>query len=84
MLLLAYAATSGNADLPLGSVAEALGHLGWRHRDGTPLEDYQLHRLPAFDVLANVSPRASARENRRRISPAAAALARTALLSQRD
>lgn len=46
LLLLAYAATSLEADLPLARVAEALGHLGWRHRDGTPLDGYELSRLP--------------------------------------
>lgn len=84
LLLLAYAATSGDADLPLGSIAEALGQLGWRHRDGTPLDGYELYRLPAFDVLANVSGRAApARGERRQISPCAAALARAALITQR-
>ncbi|MEO5852733.1 MAG: plasmid pRiA4b ORF-3 family protein [Nocardioides sp.] len=84
LLLLAYAATSGASDLPLARIAEALGHLGWRHRDGTPLDGYELYRLPAFDVLANVSTRTPTSGDRRQISPAAAALARTALLGHQD
>jgi len=84
LLLLAYAATSGDANLPLKRIAEAIGHLGWRHRDGTPLKDYEIYRLPAFDVLVNISPRATDRANRRRISPVAGALARAALLSKQD
>ncbi|MEP6528276.1 MAG: plasmid pRiA4b ORF-3 family protein [Nocardioidaceae bacterium] len=79
LLLLAYAATSADAKIPLKNITEALGHLGWRHLDGRPLEDYELYRLAAFDVLINVSERSAELGDRRRISPAAAALAWTAL-----
>ena len=56
----------------------------WRHRDGTPLEDHELYRLPAFDVLANIAAHIPSRVDRRQIRPAATALARTALLIQQD
>jgi hypothetical protein len=78
LLLLAYAATSADARVPLQPISDALGYLGWLHRDGRPLEDYELYRLPALDVLINVSERPRELGDRR-VSPAAAALARAAL-----
>lgn len=79
LLLLAYTATSVEERVPLKQVAEALAHLGWRHRDGRPLEYHELYGLPALDVLINVSAGPGDPRNRYRISPAAAALARAAL-----
>lgn len=78
LLLLAYAASS-DGELPLEQLAEALTHLGWRDRDGGPLEHYHLYRMPALDLLTNIAEESSDPRNRHRISPAAAALARTAL-----
>jgi hypothetical protein len=83
LLLLVYAGTSNNSDLPLDRVATALSELGWRHRDGRTLDGYELYRLPAFDVLINVSDQPVSRGDRRRISSAAATLARAALCHQR-
>lgn len=83
LLLLAYAGTSNNSDLPLDRVTTALSELGWRHHDGRALNGYELYRLPAFDVLINVSDRPVTRSNRRRVSSAAATLARAALCHQR-
>jgi len=55
LLLLAYAASSAGQEIPLEPIAEALTHLGWRQRDGRPLDGYELYRLAAFDTLINVS-----------------------------
>ena len=79
LLLLAYAGSSANRELPLTTVAAALTALGWRRSDGQPIEPYSLYRLAAFDVLANVTGRPAALGGRHRISPAAAALATEAL-----
>ena len=84
LLLLAYAATSNNSDdLPLDQIATALTELGWRHPDGRPVGAYVLYRLPAFDVLINISDKPVPLGHRRRITPAAATLARAALCHQR-
>jgi hypothetical protein len=83
LLLLVYAGTSTNSDLPLDQIATALTELGWRHHDGRTLNGYELYRLPAFDVLINVSDQPVPRGDRRRISSAAATLARAALCHQR-
>ena len=45
LLLLLYAATSPDSELPLDTIAAALTHLGWQSRDGTPIVDYDLYRL---------------------------------------
>jgi hypothetical protein len=79
VLLLAYAGTSGNSALPFGQIVTALTELGWRQSDGHPVPEWSLHRLPAYDVLKNVSTAPISRYDRRRISPAAATLARAAL-----
>lgn len=79
LLLLAYAATSAGHTLPLDAIAEALYDLGWQHHEGGPLKGYELHRLAAFDILRSVSGRPE-QGWRIRISPAAAALARAALV----
>jgi hypothetical protein len=79
LLLLAYAASSAGHEVPLKPIVEGLAHLGWRHRDGRPLQDYELYRLRAFDTLINVSNQQAERGGRRVIRPAAAALARAAL-----
>lgn len=84
LLLLACAATSPGAPLPLEHLATALSELGWQHRDGRPLEPYELYRLDVRTTLVNVSDRPVTFRDRDRVSPAAAALARTALTSSRD
>ena len=79
LLLLHYAASSADSQLPVGMIAAALTELGWRREDGRPLEPYEIYRLPAVDVLRNINDRMLDHRSRRSISPAAAALARTAL-----
>jgi hypothetical protein len=79
LLLLAYAATSPEGPVPRVRVAAALSELGWRHRDRRPLEGYEIYRLNVFNTLVNVTDRPVTRGDRDWISPAAAALARTAL-----
>jgi hypothetical protein len=80
LMLLIYAASSAGQEIPLEPIAEALAHLGWQHGDGRPLDGYELYRLAAFDTLTNVSNEPAELGGRRRISPAAAALARAALV----
>ena len=46
LLLLLYAATSPDSELPLDTIAAALTHLGWQSGDGTPVVGYDLYRLP--------------------------------------
>lgn len=79
LVLLVYAASSAGHRIPLEPIAEALAHLGWRHRDGRSLEGHELDRLTAFDTLVNVSDRPAKLGDRKWISPTAAALARAAL-----
>jgi hypothetical protein len=79
LLLLAYAASSVDTEPPLDSVAAALSELGWRHRDGRPLQGYELYRLPVWDVLRNVGTPQRDRGYRWVISEPGAALARAAL-----
>jgi len=84
LLLLAYAATSADAPIPREQVAAALSELGWRHRDGRPLEGYEIYRLDVFSTLVNVSDKPAKLGDRNWVSPAAAALARAALRSSQD
>ena len=79
LLLLAYAATSPDAPIPREQVAAALSELGWRHRDGRPLEGYEIYRLDAFNTLVNVADKQGKLGDRNWVSPAAAALSRAAL-----
>jgi hypothetical protein len=79
LLLLTYATSSAGQEIPLKPIAEALANLGWRHRDGQPLEGSELYGLAAFDVLINVAARTEDIGGRREISPVAAALAHAAL-----
>lgn len=83
LLLLVYAGTSANAELPLDRIASVLTELGWRHGDGRPLEGHELYRLSAFHLLENVSDRPVSWRTRNRLSTAAAALARAALCRRR-
>jgi hypothetical protein len=79
LLLLAYAATSAEADLPYGEVAALVGELGWRFPGGDPIAGHHLYRLPARELLQNVNDRPVVWKEYTRVSPAAAALAREAL-----
>lgn len=79
LLLLAYAGSSDSTVLPLDEIASALTELGWRHSDGDTVEGYRLRRLPAYDVLANVSERSASWRERHDLNPVAASLARAAL-----
>lgn len=77
LLYLAYAASSPDGVVPLETLARALSHLGWQHRDGRDLQHYELYGLPVMGVLENVTETDADRH--RRVSPAAATLARAAL-----
>lgn len=79
LLLLVCAGTSISSGLSLDPATAALNELGWRHGDGRRVGDHELYWLSAFDVLKNVSDEPLDRKDRRRISPAAATLARAAL-----
>jgi hypothetical protein len=79
LLVLAYAATSADAELPLDEVAAALTAAGWQTDDGRPIGRRDLYRIPALEVLRNVTSEPIGRLDRWRISPAAARLARAAL-----
>ncbi|HEY5840875.1 MAG TPA: plasmid pRiA4b ORF-3 family protein, partial [Mycobacterium sp.] len=83
LLLLVYAGTSANAELPLDRIAALLTELGWRHGDGRPLEGHELYRLSTFHLLENVSDQPVSWRTRNRLSTAAAALARAALCRRR-
>lgn len=78
LLILLFAATSADSELPLESVAAALRAFGWRTASG-PVQAQQLQWVEVLDVLRNVSDRPVDFKDRLRISPAAAALARAAL-----
>ena len=79
LLLLAYAATSPDTELPLDTIAAALTHLGWQSGDGAPIVGYDLYQLRALDILRNISHARPRRTERCPISPEAAELARAAL-----
>ncbi len=79
LLLLAYAGSSADGDVPLDEIAAALTELDWRHADGDVVRDGVLYWLPTYLALINVSDRPRVWAHRRWISPAASALARAAL-----
>lgn len=54
MLLLAFAASSADAELPLDVIAAALTALGWRTEAGRPVERRVLYWVGALEVLRNV------------------------------
>lgn len=78
LLVLLYAATGADADLPLDRVAQAMREFGWATSRG-PLQGRDLYHLEALDLLRNVSDRPVDFRRRDRISAPAAALARAAL-----
>lgn len=79
LLLLAFAATSAGAELPLDDVAAALTEAGWQTNEGRPVERRDLYWIPALEILRNVTSEPTGWADRWRISPAAAWLARAAL-----
>jgi hypothetical protein len=85
LLLILYAATSPDADLPLNTIAEALTELGWRTDGHQPIEGHDLYSLPAVELLSNISSEhADERSHRSHISVAAATLAHAALRRPRQ
>lgn len=79
LLLLAYAATSPDTELPFDTIADALNNLGWRGADSTLIDGHDLYWLPVIDVLRNMSTTHPDRNQRWHISVEAAQLARAAL-----
>jgi hypothetical protein len=79
LLLLLYAATSRDRELPLDTIAAALTHLGWQSSDRTPIVNYDLYRLRALDVLRNMSTTPPQRGGRWPIDDEVAKLAGAAL-----
>jgi hypothetical protein len=79
LLLLLYAATSPDSELPLDTIAEALTHSGWQTGDGIPIVGYDLYRLRVMDVLRNLSTARLGPTERWRIDRQVAELARAAL-----
>lgn len=78
LLLLAYAASSAGAQLPVARIEVALDQLDWPARSGHAGRGSEVYRLPAFAVLHNVTA-GPVDLMRARLSPAAASLARAAL-----
>jgi hypothetical protein len=79
LLLLTYAASSADAELPLDDIAAALTTLGWRTEAGRPVERQDLYWIGALEVLRNVSSEPTDWVDGWRVSPVAAKLARAAL-----
>lgn len=79
LLLLAYAGSSGDGELPMDEIADALTELDWRHADGAMVRGGDLYWLPTYLAIGNVADRPRVWAQHRWISPAAAALARAAL-----
>jgi hypothetical protein len=79
LLILAYAATSPGGELPLDTIATFLGHLGWQVGSGRSIAADDLYHLRTLQILENVTSEQPSWHGRRQISPAAAALAHTAL-----
>ncbi len=79
LLLLLYTATSAGVALPLDRIVAALTALGWRRGNRLPLSGYEIHDLPAFQLLSNMTDTST----RAPVSDTAAAIARTALCRTR-
>jgi hypothetical protein len=79
LLLLAYAGSTEGGDMPFDTIATSLAELDWVKGDGQPPSVLDLYWLPAYRTLLNVGDRPAQYGAGRRISPAAAALARAAL-----
>lgn len=83
LLLLAYAAFGADGVMPLDEVALAMAGLGWIWPDGHPLSSLDLPELrpDTIDILRNVGAPSADTGLFDRVTPMAAALARTALLA---
>ena len=79
LLMLAYAGASPGAVVPFPTILARLAELGWRHSSGQAPNASVLYQLPAHHALLNVTDKPVAFTGPRIVSPAAAALARTAL-----
>lgn len=82
-LLLAFAGGASDGVVPFDDIASILTGFGWRHQDGRTLRGYEVRHLPQYDALVNVADGPPTRDQRARISSAAATLARAALRSAR-
>jgi len=79
LLMLAFAAASAGSRLPFDKMTALLAELGWRYSDGRSIAESSLHQLPVYQLLMNVTDQPVTRARRDVVSPAAAALARSAL-----
>lgn len=79
LLMLAFAAASAGSRLPFDKVTAMMAELGWRCSDGRSISESPLRQLPVHQVLVNVTDQPVTRARRDVVSPAAAALARSAL-----
>lgn len=82
LLYLLYAATTeAREEVPLSLLARHLTELGWRHRDGRPLRDYELGQLRESLILREIDDHQRDVREYGAVSAGAAALARAALLT---
>ncbi|MEE6177855.1 hypothetical protein [Mycobacterium sp. 050134] len=79
LLMLAFAAASAGSRLPFDKITAMMAEFGWRYSDGRTISEAPLHQLPVHHVLSNVTDQPVTRARRDVVSPAAAALARSAL-----
>jgi hypothetical protein len=79
LLMLAFAAASAGSRLPFDKMTALLAELGWRYSNGRAISESSLRHLPVHQVLINVTDQPVTRARRDVVSPAAAALARSAL-----
>ncbi|RPA06172.1 hypothetical protein [Gordonia sp. OPL2] len=79
-LLLFFAATSDDGTLLLDRLVSLLNHLDWRHQDGSPIMESDLHHLDGdpYETLKNLSEPVRFREPLR-LSPTAITIARAAV-----
>lgn len=85
LLILAVAATSSTGDVSRDHMARALYQLGWRHSDGSPVDAYDLSFMEPspYDILWNLTDQPPQRGDHHQLSPAAIALARAAIISNK-
>jgi len=79
LLMLAFAAASADSRLPFDKMTALMAELGWRYSDGRSISESPLRQLPVHQVLVNVTDQPVTQALRNIVSPAAAALARSAL-----
>lgn len=82
LLFLAYTGTATGLTLPRTQITAALAELGWRHASGEPLHGYEIRDLPAYHLLINATNQRDSLRETAVVSPAAARLARAALLNR--